>query len=529
MARGGLMLYIANLLAYNVRNDLSRNEERIFESLFIGINLVRKYLVVGLVYRSPSGSIPSFLEILEEVLDSVQKHRYELILMCDFNLNLMDQNSASTIDFLSMMLSLGTLPLVCIPTRVTETQASLIDYIFSSIDVLDNLVLVSNISDHFPAICRCKSADQAQHIASPSTLPFFRYSETELSLLISRLADVPWGNLVSDSDFNNSFDSFYDLVKEGILEICNRGPAPHNSKRIAPLNPWMTSGLHKSWKRKNLWKLYKASSSVAHHERLKAYRGIFNSLCRKAKFQYYHEKFSECGKDVRKTWHLINLVLRPTSPMPSVPSMLIIDGKTLQGDVDVQLELTSYFANIGRVTASSVSSATSRCDFRAFLGPSCLKSMVLNSISEFEVARIVNALKGSSSSGPDKIPTRVIRTILPAILSPLTKLVNLSFEKGIFPESLKRAKIIVLYKCGSRSDPANYRPISPLSVFSKIFEKAILSRLLSFLDAKDFLHGFQFGFRAGHSTEHACAALSNFIHSAMRFCSYPSSLIFGCS
>ncbi|XP_065571426.1 uncharacterized protein LOC136034173 [Artemia franciscana] len=249
----------------------------------------------------------------------------------------------------------------------------------------------------------------------------------------------------------------------------------------------MTSGLHKSWKRKNyLWKLYKASPSLAHHERFKAYRSIFNSLCRKAKYQYYHRKFSECGKDVRKTWYLINSVLRPIHPLPLVPSMLIIDGKIVQGDVDVQLELTFYFANIGKVTASSASSATFRCNFRVFLGPLCLKSMVLNSVSEFEVARIVNSLKGSSSSGPDKIPTRVTRAILPAILSPLTKLVNLSFEKGIFPEFIKRAKAMILYKGGSRSDPANYRPISLLSVLSKIFEKAMLSRLLSFLDAKDF-------------------------------------------
>ena len=161
MARGGLMPYVADRLAYNSRNDLSRNEEGIFESLFIEINLMRKYLVVGLVYGSPSGSIPSFLKILEKVLDSVQKHPYELILMGDFSLNLLDQNSDSTIDFLSMMLSSGTLPSVCILTRVTETQASLIDNIFSSLVVFDNLVLVSDISDHFPAISRYKSADQA--------------------------------------------------------------------------------------------------------------------------------------------------------------------------------------------------------------------------------------------------------------------------------------------------------------------------------------------------------------------------------
>ena len=100
----------------------------------------------------------------------------------------------------------------------------------------------------------------------------------------------------------------------------------------------------------------------------------------------------------------------------------------------------------------------------------------------------------------------------------------MSFEKGIFPESLKRAKVTVFYKGGSRTDPANYRSISLLSVFSKIFEKAILSRLLSFLDAKDFLHDFQFGFRASHSTEHACAAFSNFIHSAIDYGHIPGAL-----
>ena len=72
MAIGGLVFYIADSLAYNVRIDLSRNEQGIFVSLFIEIKSTCKYLFVGLIYRSFSGSIPSFLKILEEVLDSVQ-------------------------------------------------------------------------------------------------------------------------------------------------------------------------------------------------------------------------------------------------------------------------------------------------------------------------------------------------------------------------------------------------------------------------------------------------------------------------
>ena len=141
--------------------------------------------------------------------------------------------------------------------------------------------------------------------------------------------------------------------------------------------------------------------------------------------------------------------------------------------------------------------------------------MALEPVSEAEIARIVNCLRGSSSSGPDRIPTKVVKFILPVIVCALTRLVNLSFENGVFQSALKCARVVIHFKGGSRNDPANYRPISLLSVFSKIFEKAMLSRLLDFLNSKHFFHDFQFGFRAKHSTEHACATLLNYLNSAL--------------
>ena len=112
------------------------------------------------------------------------------------------------------------------------------------------------------------------------------------------------------------------------------------------------------------------------------------------------------------------------------------------------------------------------------------KVNALSSVSEFEVARIVNTLKGASYSGPDKIPTRVVRAILPVILSPLTKIFNLSFEKGIFPESLKRVRVIALYEGVSQSDPANYRPISLFS--AKFFRRLCYQGFLVFSMQKNF-------------------------------------------
>ena len=101
--------------------------------------------------------------------------------------------------------------------------------------------------------------------------------------------------------------------------------------------------------------------------------------------------------------------------------------------------------------------------------------MALEPVSEAEIAKIVNCLRGSSSSGPDHILTKVVKFILRVIVCALTRLVNLSFENGVFPSALKRARVIILFKGGSRNDPGNYCPISLLSVFSKIFERAMLS------------------------------------------------------
>ena len=119
------------------------------------------------------------------------------------------------------------------------------------------------------------------------------------------------------------------------------------------------------------------------------------------------------------------------------------------------------------------------------------------------MARHIQGLKGASSSGPDYISTKAVQVIFPSILGPLTKLINMSFEKGKFPRSLKTARVIALFKGGNGSDPSNYRPISLLSVSSKIFEKPMQKRLTSFLQSKEFLHSHQFGFRSKHTTEQA--------------------------
>ena len=82
-------------------------------------------------------------------------------------------------------------------------------------------------------------------------------------------------------------------------------------------------------------------------------------------------------------------------------------------------------------------------------------------------------------------------------------MISASLSQGIFPEELKVAKVIPLHKGGSRSEASNYRPISLLSCFSKIYEKVVQKRLVSHLKTNNILYASQYGFRTGHSCEHA--------------------------
>ena len=97
----------------------------------------------------------------------------------------------------------------------------------------------------------------------------------------------------------------------------------------------------------------------------------------------------------------------------------------------------------------------------------------------------------------------------------MTHLVNTSIIKGIFPDELKIAKVIPIFKSGNKDLIENYRPISILSVFTKVFEKVMYKHLINFVDKNDILYNYQFGFRKQHSIKHAVITLVEKITTAL--------------
>ena len=104
-------------------------------------------------------------------------------------------------------------------------------------------------------------------------------------------------------------------------------------------------------------------------------------------------------------------------------------------------------------------------------------------------------MKLNNAIGPNNIPTTILKEFKSKLSQPLSDMINVSFNKGIFPNFLKIANVIPIHKKGEKLDPNNYRPIFLLSNMSKLYEKAMHIQLTSFFRKIQYiLFSFQFGF-----------------------------------
>ena len=141
-----------------------------------------------------------------------------------------------------------------------------------------------------------------------------------------------------------------------------------------------------------------------------------------------------------------------------------------------------------------------------------MQSLYLKPISNEEMSNILLSFK---ISGWDEIPVKLMKVSNCYIVQPLTFISNLSLSQGVFPDKMKLANVIPLYKSDDPMYFNHYRPVSLLCILSKVFEKIMYSRLLEFLENYQILYKNQFGFRKKHSTYMALMILVDKINKSL--------------
>ena len=167
----------------------------------------------------------------------------------------------------------------------------------------------------------------------------------------------------------------------------------------------------------------------------------------------------------------------------------------------------NYFANVGPNLAAKIPPVNS--SFHSFLNDQFNESLILKSTTVEELNGICMSMNSGKAPGYDDISMYVIKNTFEVVSEPLKNIINLSFSKGIFPDKLKLAKVIPVFKGDEPDLFTNYRPISLLPNFSKFFEKVMHNRLVEFANSHDIFYQLQFGFRKNHSTALSLTYLVN--------------------
>lgn len=97
--------------------------------------------------------------------------------------------------------------------------------------------------------------------------------------------------------------------------------------------------------------------------------------------------------------------------------------------------------------------------------------MFVSEVNKKEILQIVKGFRNKRSKHWTHIDMLLVKNTIECIAEPLTYIFNQSFKTGVFPNNMKMAKIIPIFKSGDRHLFCNYRPISLLSQFYKILEK----------------------------------------------------------
>jgi hypothetical protein len=487
------------------------------ESLFVSINQPKgPDLVVGVIYRPPGQPINEFNEDLNLVLLELSKGNRKVILLGDFNIDLLKLNEhAPTQDFLNIMAASHFLPAIDRPTRITDISFSLIDNIYTNFwqEVVCPLILINDISDHLPIMIWFGNRIPSRCVESNAKIRVI--NDKLMTQFAESLNEANW-NPVKDAIANNNptlaYDIFISIYRKYYDETFYRAGSPKNHKD-GPQKPWMTVGLLKSCKKKDkLYLKYLKSPTSENKDKYKQYRNKFKQIRINAERLYYSEEFLKYTQNLKKTWGVIKSLING-QPKATLVDSLNINGLAVDDSKKIAHAFNGYFAGVGQTLADKI--PIGEKTVKEFLNSPLLGSFAVTLTNPYEIVAIVKSMKFTRSMGPDEIDPLVAKSSIGSIADILSDIINCSFITGVVPPALKVAKITPIFKQGDKQEMSNYRPISILPYFGKILEKAMCQRLNDYINKMNILYPLQHGFRPGHSTDMSLINMQDLISKAI--------------
>ena len=316
------------------------------------------------------------------------------------------------------------------------------------------------------------------HQSGPRKRAVWRYAHADFEKASEKIAETDWDALASDDI--DQYCSLWQSTFLSIMEECiPRKVLPPRRRNL----PWLNKPLVQSIRKRNC--LFKrAKRSKLHHSQYKCARNRVTSQLRQAKKEYFCNLNTS---DTKQFWKTVKVLNKKDTTIGALTHGSI----TCHSDEDKANAFNEFFSSCYNTSYPPISTLTSTGDSECSHNILC---------SEDKVCELLKCLDISKANGPDGISARMLRSTATAIAPSLTKLFNRSIVCGRPPATWKISSVVPIPKKSRPGSTADYRPISLLSILSKVLERHFHSLISDHLLSQHPLANCQWGFQPRKST-----------------------------
>ena len=468
---GGVMCYVKSSIPHRPRHDISINTDNI-ESVIIDIRQKSYKCFIVAIYRSPSTPYSVLEEKLTIILDKCFNECENVYVIGDLNVNFLNSKHAMT-----ELLDLYSLKnIVKGPTCFKSIQnATLLDVILTSNmkTVAGHLNIGTGISDFHNLICAATKAYVPEVNRCHIIYRSYKYFNEELFL--KELSCVN-----AEQFFSPDPDIYMENYMTYLTHLIDKY-APIK-KRVIKSNqvPYMNSDLRKAINVKGmLYRKYMKNRNIETWEAYREQRNKVNKLKRLSISKHFELKCNTGNNNSKTFWEIMkpffnnkctgsrskinlmenNSIITDTEKICDIFNQFFID-TALQVADDSRLKGSGNdksFENSGPVNAIR----------NAFCNTSPFN---FSNISNKDVYKKLRSINPKKAAGYDMVPAKLVKLAALPISKHLTPIINHAFSHSIFPKPLKYADVSPVFKKADNLDKTNFRPISVLSILSKVFE-----------------------------------------------------------
>ena len=459
--------------------------------------------VICAIYRSPASSASLFNHFLfNEILSSLPRD-CRVIIAGDINLNLFNPYGLNCINnYMNGLLELGYFPINKIAAKINDsgiTRYSLIDQIWANFHegcFHSAGVVEFPLTDHFPVFYLFNKG--ITH--GVKTVKNRIITDNSINDFIQAVSNTPFNDIFVSDDPSHSFDSFYYRLISLYERIF---PVKKKRVKIKDLNePWISSKLRRCIKKKHyLYSLMKRG--LISKRSFNIYKNMLRMVTKKAKSLYIKSGFT-LNNNIRNIWSNINVILKRSTRNEDYHI------KSHTGENLVGVKMCNYINNYFACMVSEILINFPSNVSNVYLGslPVVYQSCMFFPTHFIEIVKILKNMKDKGNALYEFKPSLIFK-VHQFIIPILVEIYNKCIVKGVYPSCLKVARVVPIYKKGDREKTENYRPISNLNVFNKIYERLTYDRIYSFLEKQNILSNLQYGFMRNSNTTLAIFHLVN--------------------